>query len=279
MSKIFAHATPKNPCTICGNTDWCTFGDRAQLCQRVESDKPHPKGGWWHFYDQGKSNLKVTIPKARVAPKELDAEDLMESIYNAPGNSREVIFKLADELGVNQPSLINIRCAFFPKYAAYAFPMSDGDGKNIGIRLRNNSGEKWAVTGSRQGIFLPTFETEDKIAFLPEGPTDTAALLTMGLYAIGRPTCTGGNDLIAQALKRLGIRKAVIVADNDELKQLGPRQGRPGIEGALKLKKELGLPSVIWIPPAPIKDARAFLKAGGTKEMILADIKNKVWTK
>lgn len=272
MSKIFAHATKQNPCTVCGKTDWCTFGDKAQLCQRIESSRPHAKGGWWHFYDEKKSNLQVTIPKSRPAPAPLDAEAKMETCQGIE------IDYWANELGVSRDSLEALGAGYNTQHKALAFPMSDGDGKYIGIRLRNQAGDKWAVLGSRQGVFVPNCEPK-QVAYLPEGPTDTAALLTMGLFAIGRPSCTGGNEIIAQTLKRLKIHRVVIVADNDELKQLGQRQGRPGIEGAIKLKKELGLSSVIWFPPAPIKDARAFLKAGGTRQVIESEIKNKVWSK
>ena len=153
--------------------------------------------------------------------------------------------------------------------------MKNGAGNIVGIRLRKADGFKWAVTGSRQGIFIPNSDPQ-KIAYLPEGPTDTAAMLTMGLFAIGRPSCNSGNEYIKEALKRLHISRVVVVADNDEIKA-GNR--RPGLEGAIKLKRFLGLPSVIWMPPSPIKDVREFLGKGGTKQMIESEIKNKVWSR
>jgi hypothetical protein len=155
--------------------------------------------------------------------------------------------------------------------------MRSGTVQVIGIRLRNSQGQKWAMTGSRQGIFMAENMEQCETVFLPEGPTDTAALHTLGLFAIGRPTCMSGNDQINEAIKHFKIRRAAIVADNDDMKQLGSREGRPGIEGALKLQKELRVPNCIWIPPT--KDAREFLRKGGTREMIEADIKNKVWIK
>ena len=275
---IWAHATKKNPCPICGKEDWCTFGEKAMLCQRVESNKPHSKGGWFHYYDQQKSNLQVTFRPlpSRPAPAELDAESFMDSL-----SGRGVVSDLAQSLGVSNESLELLGAAYSAQHKAWAFPMSDSDGKFIGVRLRNSEGQKWAVTGSRQGIFLPksNFQVTPKVAYLPEGPTDTAALLSMGLFAIGRPTCMSGNELIAQALKRIGIYKAVIISDNDGIKQLGNKEARPGIVGAQKLKKELKISSVIWMPPAPIKDVREFYKRGGTVQQIESEIKNKVWSK
>ncbi len=217
----------------------------------------------------------VTIPKPKPAPAQIDAKGILLK-YKSKRSRTE----LAHELGVSCESLDALQVEWSELSSAWAFPMFDGAGQMIGIRLRNAQGQKWAVTGSRQGIFLPsnlvTNGNHPKIAFLPEGPTDTAALLTLGFCAIGRPTCNSGNDLIAQTLKRLGIYRVVVVSDNDSIKVTGQR---PGIEGAMKLKKELKLSSVIWMPPAPIKDVREYLNKGGTKQMIESDIRCKVWTK
>ncbi len=189
-------------------------------------------------------------------------------------------FLLSTSLGVRIEAIIAMGAAWAKEYRAWAFPMRNEFGATIGIRLRNDKGFKWAVEGSRQGIFLPEPSVKlQPCAYLPEGPTDTAALLSLGLFAIGRPTCNAGNDLIKRAMERLKIFKAVVVADNDEMKRLGSKEGRPGIDGALKLKKDLRLPSVIWIPPSPVKDVREFYRKGGSRELIESDVKNKIWSK
>jgi hypothetical protein len=244
------------------------------LCQRVESAHAHPKGGWYHFYD---SKVKPEfIPKPKEAPRTIDAEAIMNK-YKV--GTREFQYQaLAASLGVNWVALVGVGAAWAYDYNAWAFPMRNGFGDTVGIRLRNMEGFKWAISGSRQGVFLP--ETSVHVAqpaFLPEGPTDTAALLSLGLYTIGRPTNQTGGEHLKVALKRLKINSVVIVADNDAMKRLGTREGRPGIEGAQKLAKELKMKHCIWIPPT--KDARDFVKRGGTKTMIESDLKNKVWSK
>ena len=273
---IWSHATKANPCPICGKFDWCTFGNKAMLCQRVESNRPHAKGsGWYHFYNDDKPDY---IPKAKPPPRSINARAIIDRYLNTTPPER--LDLCANKLGVTVDSLNALEVSWSAEKKAWAFPMSDGCGKVIGIRLRNDEGFKWAETGSRQGIFLPWLHLEpQRIVFLPEGPTDTAALLSMGLYAIGRPTCMSGNEQIAEALKRLRIFRAVIVADNDDMKKLGPREGRPGIEGAIKLKRDLKIPSAIWIPPSPMKDVREYYRNGGTRRLIESDIKNKVWRK
>ena len=275
MSGIWQHATKENPCVVCGKPDWCSFGHRAMLCQRVESKFPHSKGGWFHWYGESKPEY---IPQPKAAPARINAAQMIKR-WSACGPTIDTLQFESERLGVTKDSLISLGACYAHEKKAYAFPMSDGLGGYIGIRLRNAQGFKWAVPGSRQGIFLPVVPADSqlpRIAYLPEGPTDTAACLTLGLFAIGRPTCNSGNEFIAQALRRLQIYRVVIVADNDEQKINGKR---PGLEGAIKLKKELGLNSVIWMPPAPIKDVREFVNKGGTRQMIESEIKNKIWSK
>ncbi len=247
-------------------------------CMRVGSIHPCQSGGWYHFYNE------VTRPiftiKSKPPPRAIDA-DAMITEWQC-NTTRKQIDELAEHLGVQASSLLMLGAAFSPKYKAWAFPMLDGDGKTIGIRLRNSDGFKWAVSGSRQGIFTSYEPGESRIAFLPEGPTDTAAILSMGLFAIGRPTCNSGTEHVKAALERLRIYEVVIVADNDEMKKLGPREGRPGIEGAQKLKRDLGLRSCIYYPTSPCKDVRQLVGVIGpdaARRVIESDIKQKVWSK
>lgn len=274
---IWPHATPEHPCPICNKSDWCTFGQRAMLCRRVESEHPCSNGGWYHFY--GSPNPEFIPRQSQAPPRQIDA-DMMMRHWRSSTNT-ETVVEISAELGVSPLSLAQLGSAWSDTHDALAFPMKDGDGDTIGIRLRKKNGFKWAVSGSRTGIFVTgqdVDQIEDKIAYLPEGPTDTAALMSLGLFTIGRPTCLAGAEQIMATMERFGVYRAVIVADNDEMKRLGNHEGRPGIEAALRLKKQLGVKSCIWIPPSPLKDAREFVRKGGTRQMIEADINNKVWS-
>lgn len=178
----------------------------------------------------------------------------------------------ANALGVSVESLLALGCRYAPPHRAWAFPMRDGYDEPIGIRLRSSDGRKWAVRGSRNGLFIPNIDPKP-VVYLCEGPTSTAAALTIGLYTIGRPACHLGGPDIKIALRRLGVSKAVIVADNDEK----PNGMTPGLSGANALAKEIGVRCVVWTPPT--KDIRDFVKAGGTRQMIESDLKNFVWKK
>jgi phage/plasmid primase-like uncharacterized protein len=173
---------------------------------------------------------------------------------------------LAGALGVSAAALASLNAVYAPPHQAWAFPMKDGYGNAVGVRLRANDGRKWAVRGSRQGIFLPETEPQRRV-YVCEGPTDTAAALTIGLFAVGRPSCNCGGAEIRTACQRLGIREAVIVADND----------RPGLQGAARVAGELGVKACIFVPPA--KDIREFVQLGGTRQLIESELKNTVWLK
>lgn len=240
---------------------------------REPSDHPSKDGGWYHPY--GDERAKMFRPeKKEVAPALVNAEELIskwEFAIDSDGYRR-----FAATLGIDAITLEWLSAVWAPEYNAWAFPMRDGKSNIIGIRLRSESGDKWAVRGSRQGLFIPSyFEDDDSICYITEGPTDCAAVLTLGLYSIGRPSCNSNHEQLAIALMEKKIRRVVIVSDNDDKRRLNGQQWNPGLDGAKALGVALKLPYVIWIPPT--KDVREFLQLGGTKQMIESEIKQKVW--
>ena len=170
---------------------------------------------------------------------------------------------LAASLGLSVPSLAAVGAAWAAPHAAWAFPMCDGYGNVVGIRLRNEHG-KFAVRGSRQGIFLATVPAQ-KTLFVCEGPTDTAAAVALGLFAVGRPNCCCGGPEIKVYARGHVVARVVVVSDND----------KPGLDGARKVGAELKLPFAIYVPPA--KDLREFVRLGGTRAMIENTLNNTVW--
>jgi hypothetical protein len=142
--------------------------------------------------------------------------------------------------------------------------MRSGNSKMVGIRLRSESGEKWSVTGSRSGVFIPHTSPQDTV-LITEGPTDAAAGVGLGFFTIGRPSCSGGINDLTQFIRHHRIKRAVISADNDG----------PGITGAKLLQPYLPVPSCLIVLPA--KDLRAFYVAGGSKQLIDSIISQAVW--
>jgi hypothetical protein len=217
---------------------------------RVQSDRPCKNGGWLHSLD---SKVIPFIPKSTPRAPRINASRMLADWGRT--NSLDRLREFAEKLGVQLFALMALGCTWAQPYNAWAFPMFDGRGCMVGIRLRSESGHKWAVAGSRQGIFVPQCDRKPRV-YLTEGPTDTAAVISLGMFAIGRPSCQCGAIDVAATLEAFGAREAVIVADSD----------RPGLEGAQRLAGALPVPCCIYLPPT--KDIREFVNMGGTRQMI-----------
>ena len=284
MSKIWPHYTRENPCPYCQKWGWtCRYSERAAICMRTPSSRPMKCGGWLHFFTDEKPR-PIILPQRPV--KQAATIDFARLMACFPVMRTE---ELANELGVTQEAVNQMGAAWDGNRGAWAIPMRDGDGSIIGINLRYPDGSKKAITGSRLGLFIPkplvtlmefgetVKMSRDDLFIITEGASDVAALLTMGFSgAIGRPSCSYGGDMLKVALKRLGVGRVVIAGENDSVKSNGLR---PGIEGAMKLKRELGMASVCWLPPSPCKDVRDFIKRGGSARMIRDSVNQKIWTK
>lgn len=225
---------------------------------RVQSATPMHNGGWWH----PASDPKPAVYSKPEPPRpHINATALMRQWQSEtdPGWIRG----FAKELGVSSEALSELGCAWASPHRAFAFPMKDGYGNTIGIRLRDQNGRKWAVTGSRAGLFYGKV-FKDCTLYIAEGPTDTAAGITIGLNIIGRPSCAGQEDFIIT--KSRAAKRMIIISDNDS----------PGWSGAERLQQMVKKTSLIWAPPA--KDLREFVTRGGNKSMIEQLTSSLCWT-
>lgn len=263
------------PCPICKKPDWCTVTNDGALvcCMRVDSLRKARNGGWLHATGAAPADRPAPLPPP------CDRKLLNCGAYHAALRRKwdwRDVDGLSMDLGVDMDALERLQPAFDPMNQAFAFPMRDGSGDVCGIRLRNFEGRKWAVRGSREGMFYdPAMEPGPDLVVC-EGPTDTAAALTLGLRAIGRPSCAGGVEALADLIRRLGTKRVTIVADHDAPK-LRPDGSRwyPGREGAQALAKTLRRMWRMVMPPA--KDFRAWLHEGATREQFDALANNATW--
>ena len=256
----FTRVTKQQPCPVCKKPDWCrVFADGWAECMRVQSDQPAKSGGWMHRL--GDAPRRYVPPAPKSHPPTINATKMMREWLAATVPA--ALEDLATSLGVSTASLTAVGAAWAAPHAAWAFPMCDGHGNVVGIRLRNDKG-KFAVRGSRQGIFLANVPAQETL-FVCEGPTDSAAAVELGLFAVGRPNCCCGGPEIKVYARRHGVARAVMVSDND----------KPGLDGARKVGGELKLPFAIYVPPA--KDLRDFVRLGGTRVMIENTLNNTVW--
>ena len=258
----FNRVTKQQPCPVCKKPDWCrVFADGWAECMRVQSDKPAKSGGWMHWQGQlPPVSRSAATPRCKPTPT-INATRMMREWVAATSPAELDAF--AASLGVSAASLTAVGAAWAASHSAWAFPMCDGYGNVVGVRLRNERG-KFAVRGSRQGIFLASVPAQ-KTLFVCEGPTDTAAAVDLGLFAVGRPNCCCGGPEIKVYARRLDVARVVVISDND----------KPGLDGARKVGGELKLPFAIYVPPA--KDIREFVRLGGTRAMIENTLKGTLW--
>jgi len=254
-----------HPCPVCKHPDWCLLSadGTAAICARVESAKRAGEAGWLHRlvdapWQPERRFVRVVRFLANAAPRAEDLGRLAAQWRDEVDPGR--LHQLAVSLGLSIESLCHFSIGWSAGHRAWSFPMAAADGNVLGIRLRRPNGFKFAVTGSKEGLFVPsTVEADSSPLVICEGPTDAAALLDMGFRSVvGRPSCTGGIKLLVELVRRRQRPDVVIAGDNDE----------PGRIGADNLASVLVAyaPAVrIIAPPAEIKDAREWLRAGGRR--------------
>lgn len=273
MSKEWVRVNKEFPCPICGKTDWCCVTPDGKLCNcmRIESDKLLKNGGWLHKLD-GDTKPKCYLPKAKAKVANVNFYKLAKDYFCGLATANP----LAEKLGISENSLQRLRLGYDTKN--YVFPMWDGHRELIGMRLRTPDGNKFSVTGSKNGLFWPVdvFEDSKNLLFICEGPTDCAALLDMGFDAIGRPSCSGGTEFIKTLLEGHD-RQVVIMSDKDTPKTAPDgRKFCPGQEGAYRLGAVIKslCRSVRVIKPCVGKDVRQWYNKGATAAAVMAVVKN-----
>ncbi len=290
------------PCPKCGGRDrFAPMRDLpergAVLCRHCFNSSTDPRSGdglaslqWWLGVDTAQAiqwlrawlGIDDTRPLSRViasmptiaTSKPIQSADdrkrcdLMARVFtrNLKDAGRD---HLALLLGVAPDALRRLQVGWNPAQQVTSWPMRNDAGEIVGVRLRDpETGSKWSVRGSDgQGVFCDPDQVLKRPpgarVWIAEGPTDTAALLTLGFMAIGCPSSGVGGGFIASIGHRIRPAEWVIVADAD------PK----GIEGAKRLQSDLVAvaPVRIITPPTGCKDARAWLGLGAKRETLEAD--------
>ena len=244
--------SPKLLCPICQKTDWCRIGEKWIHCQRVPSPRPGKTQGWFHPLN----GHAVTLPPRREPPPPptIDAHSLARQWHVETPLSE--FDRMGSLLGVSAASLLALRAGWSPQHRAWSFPMRNGAGAIVGIRLRTEDGRsKWSVRGGHEGIFLPRVEPKSEV-WVVEGPTDCAAGITLDLECVGRPSCQGAVKELVAFIEYYRSREVVIISDNDA----------PGLAGSERLQSHLTVPFRELV--LPCKDLREFLKLGGTRQLL-----------
>lgn len=289
----FHETSRREKCPVCGHAGWCIVSNDGGtcICRRTPSGRPANGGGWIHVLrrqDAPPRPAQTARPPARRPL--LDAARAMEGFraeFERYHDGSDVFASAAlvgAELGLPGAAVDRLLVGRSRFYGAWCFPMRDGAGAVVGIRLRRyGTGDKFSVAGSRDGLFYdPGLEAEEALEngvrgrelVVVEGASDCAAGYAVGLPCVGRSSCATGADALKALCARLRATRITIVADNDRAKarvvEGAPgrpperARARPGAEGAMRLARALGRVWRIVTPPA--KDLRDWVRAGCTAD-------------
>lgn len=260
------------PCPVCAKSDWCqrSADGLAAHCMRLKSPKPAKGdgGGWIHKLDQ--PLIAVLVEREKEAKPEIDWDATAMEMFNS-AKADETRNSLAQSLGVKVAALAELGVGRgWDDYRGLPFsswPERDATGKVLGIVRRYEDGSKKTMRYSSHGIYFtkPVLRMRNGPVFLVEGGSDTAALLSVGVNAIGRPSNLGGVQQIVALARTLGrCTRLIVVGERDE-KPDGMWPGRQGaVATAERLTEELKR-KVKWIMP-PAKDVRAWLNQQGSMD-------------
>lgn len=277
----------KRLCPICKKPDWCTISPdgEAVCCMRAKSAKRAKNGGWIH-------RLTDPVPRYEPPPKEKEPasrtpeqwEEIVDSHYDMGKSLRK---RLSEELGITVQSLQALAVGYgFDGKEYSSWPSRSPDGNFCGVIKRYVTGKKRCIPGSSIQLFYrKMWSLGQGPIFLPEGGTDVASLISMGLCAVGRPTNIGGVQHLAKLLTVVDKNRAIVVLGEndkrlckaphrcdgckDECRCHGCLRCWPGREGAILTARDLAshLGRRIWwcLTPGGQKDVREWNRIVGDK--------------
>jgi hypothetical protein len=288
LPKGYTRVTRSRPCPICQRPDYCLVSTdglyagctRTQIGCDVKDGRP-----WmvaiteptWRFTLNGQAPQKATALKATQVVH-INAAAVHEQLRASV--SLKQVEMLSASLGVTVESLHALEVGWSEGLKAFSFPMRDEAMKVIGVRLRRESGFKFAVEGSRNGLFVPGGRVSPSCVMIVEGPTDTAAAHDWGFNVVGRPNASACVKMIVAAVRGHDF---IILANHDQPKtRPDGTTFYPGQEGATKLADALvtaGCGGKVIYPTGGHKDARAWRQSGASQGRVNAVIRNaRYWT-
>lgn len=111
-------------------------------------------------------------------------------------------------------------------------------------------------------MFVPSGVEKVLTLFVCEGPTDTAALLGIGLSAVGRPSNVGGHVPLVWMIQRLHPRSVTVMADRDGTGSVAESLTLQAARALICDIETIGIPAKILRPPLGVKDSRDWIRAG-----------------
>lgn len=277
----------RDECPICRHVGWCgRRDDGLVLCKRPPN--PREVGGFVFrgmaedgatglYVEAGRELAATTAPRLpppppvanKKPPPPVDVAKAHQSCVAALTDERRA--ELAGALGLTVAALEGRAIGWWGgrrwwnpetkqhegEPGCWTFPECDSQGHIVGLGLRWPTGKKGQLKDGRRGLTLPDGwrELPDPV-IVAEGPSDVLSGRAVGLNVIGRPSNSGGAELISQACRD---RRVIILGENDQ-KPDGTWPGRIGAEAvARKLEAAWGRPVPVAFPPSGVKDLREWV--------------------
>ncbi len=253
-------------CPICGRPDWCLVSadGAVAICPRTPEGalKDLGEAGYLHAVDPEREISLAHLPSV---PDRTPRRDFEPMLRHHRERAEPRLHDLARQLGVSVDALRSLKVGYDQYRGQYLFPERDGQGDIIGILTRDSAGQKRRLKGSKNGLaYADAWDAGEGPVLLVEGPSDTAALMTLGCNAIGRPSNRGGAPLLAELLREFPDDRDIIVLGDNDQKDDGLWPGKDGaIHTATDLATRLERPLYWCLAPDGVKDARAWLNAHG----------------
>ena len=270
----FHETSRREKCPVCGHAGWCIVSNDGGtcICRRTMSDRPASGGGWIHVLKAEIRPVRRVAAPVRPKSRAFDAERVYAGFRAEMANVPGAFYRCCEDLWLDPSAVRRMNVGLSRFHHAWAFPMRDGFGRVVGIRLREIGGScKWTVPGSRDGLFYdPDIAPNETVSkglrgreiVVCEGPTDCIAAYEIGLPCVGRSSCGTGAGHLRDLCARLRVDRVTVVSDDDGAKAGAARQTwRPGIDGARRLARELGRMCRIVLPPFG-KDLRDWVYGG-----------------
>lgn len=256
----------QNPCPICGKPDNCeiSIDGTVAWCGRVSEGSLRQNAGGQFLHRLVERRLAHFSHRRVRQQSSSDLTELARRLADVGGTAR---IELATRLGVSVKALAELGVGWHIEKQCWTFPERNANGTIIGISARYQDDQKRRHPGSRAGLtYVDGWDSGNGPILLVEGASDTAALLTIALNAVGRPSNAGGIELLLDLLVDLPSDRDIIVIGERDQKPNGHWPGKAGaIRTAQRLADGLNRPIAWSLPPDGAKDSRAWLQS--TPEM------------
>lgn len=235
----WVRVSKSKPCPICERPDWCvrSADGGVVICMRIASHRESKgkQGGWIHkIGHEDSGGLTAYIPPSKPQKKISYEEwaDLALKHYKHEEASK-MRAALARNLGVSEESLRllcvgwgydewrDLEYSTWPQFTPYR--QVTGIVRRYNSPVTDSGGNKLHMPGGGPGLHFVKYGSNlgEGPLCIVEGGSDVAALVTLGVPAIGRPSNLGGVDMLGKMLKKCK-REIIVIGERDR------KPDRPG---------------------------------------------------